>query len=292
VSTDTAGRARFVRDITGTAEKQHRCGGPLRLAWRELTEDAAEVCRSRHVLYYLIVTQLKIRYQRSVLGIFWAVLNPALNLVILAVVFNHVLGRGIPNYHIYLFTGLLPFMMISEVLNLGSKCLLTSQAFLQQSDTPILLFPLRSVGVALVNFLCALIAMGGILVFTGVKLGAPLLILPVALAALGVFCLGITLISMTLVTYYRDFEHIVNVMLRGLYFMSPIILAPEHLGPFSFVMKANPITYVIRPFRHVLYAGTWPTGQEWALLAAVTLVPLIVGYAVFKRYEHDYVFRL
>jgi ABC-type polysaccharide/polyol phosphate export permease len=280
------------RVYLGTDDAPSQGTGTVRRAVQAVGEDLAALRHYRYVLYYLIATNLKIRYQRSFLGLLWTVLHPALNLVVLAIVFSQIIGRGIPNYHVYLFSGLLPYMAFSEVLTLGSKSLILNEGFLRKTDVPKLLFPLQTVGVAIANFLCAMVALFFVLQLFGAQAHVQLVILLPATVLLFVFNFGISLIFMTLLTYFRDFEHIIQVMVRALYFLCPIIVQPQQLGPYAFVMEVNPLTYILQLFRHIFYLGTWPPPMTWGISTSISLLLVFIGYVIYKRHEHDYIYRL
>ena len=155
-----------------------------------------------------------------------------------------------------------------------------------------LVFPLTSLGVASINLLATMAALFVVFLFFGAQIHMQLVLLPLGALLLLAFAFGVAMVAMTIVTYFRDFEHILTVFLRALYFASPVILTPGQLGKYSIVMDVNPLTYYLKIFRCALYDGQWPHAHVWLITCVCAIVSLLVGYVLFKKFEHDYVYRL
>ena len=259
---------------------------------RVLLRDLAGLWENRFALGYLVGARLKVRYQRSALGFVWALLTPILMLIVLSIVFGHVIGRNIPRFPVYLFTGLVPFKFFSGAIQVGCKSLVSQQRIITRFNVQRMVLPLADILFAFVDMLFEMVALFLVLTVVGAKLSGSVIVLPAALAFLVLFTTGMVFIAMTVVTYFRDVEHIISVIMRALYFATPIILRPEMLHQYAVVMYSNPLTYIIGFFRSALYDGTWPTGTAWIVASISSVASLIVGYIVYKRYEHDYVFRI
>ncbi len=80
-----------------------------------LWDRVKEIWRYRELLVAFSRTELKVKYKNSVLGFVWSMLNPALYLVVFYVVFDLILGSGIPNFPIFLLSGLLVWNLFSDV---------------------------------------------------------------------------------------------------------------------------------------------------------------------------------
>ena len=63
----------------------------------------------RNLLGELVVRDIKVRYRKSFLGLFWTVLNPLLMMVVITIVFSTIFRQNIPNFPIYYLTGSLIF---------------------------------------------------------------------------------------------------------------------------------------------------------------------------------------
>jgi ABC-2 type transport system permease protein len=261
----------------------------IRLA---LKRDLVSIHNYRHFIFFNLVSKLKIQYQRSYLGLFWTILTPLMSLAILSLVFGHIIGRNIPNYHVYLFSGMVPFTFFQQTVLVGGVSLIVNEASAKSSNIPLIIYPINELCFQLINMLFSLIGVFVILLFLGIEVSYHIILLPVYIIIWAIFSFGVSLVSMTLITYLRDFEHFFSVIFRGLYFMSPIILFPEMLGEYKFIMIFNPITYFINFFRSSFYSGTFPDPKTWIITSVFTLLAIVLGYIVYKKFEIKYIFRL
>lgn len=260
--------------------------------YRGVRQDLRSVYRYRFVLRNLVTTQLKIRYQRSALGFLWTLLNPMMMLSVLALVFSQVMRMNLAEYAVYLFSGLVPWQFFAAAVVNGSRSLISHEVLVKKVSVKKLIFPLSDVAVAAVNMVFALTAMFILFQFLGARVHIQLVLLPVGIFFMAVFTFGIVLLQMTLVTYFRDFEHITTVFLQAFYFACPIIYPPSMVGRLQRVLEFNPMTHLLRFFQCAIYYGTWPDLRTWLAAALSALVSLVAGYLVYKRFERDYVFRL
>ena len=267
---------------------------PARIA-AALAGDFRDLHRYRHVLRNFVVSQLKVRYQRSVLGFFWTLLNPILMLLVLYAVFSRIVN--IPNYAGYLLGGMIPWQFFSASVVNGSRSLITQEYLIRKVSVQKMVFPLSEVLVAGVNMCFAMAALFIILMFFQPMLRVQLVLLPAGAVLLLMFSLGVALISMTLVTRFRDFEHMIDIFLQAFYFVCPILYKPENLNNATFerAMRFNPMTHLLAIFQDALYcdaAPAWPTLTNWMMAGGSAVLSLVIGYAVYKFYENDYIFQL
>ncbi len=263
---------------------------PSRLA-REITGDLRDLGEFRHVLRNLVTSQLKVRYQRSVLGFLWTLLHPVLMLTVLALVFSQALGMGIREYSVYLFSGMVPWQFFAACIENGSRSLITQECLIRKVRVQKLIFPLSDVLVAAVNMCFAMGALFLVLQLLRPGVHVQLVLLPVAIALLMIFTFGVTLVSMTLVTRFRDFEHMISVFLQAFYFLCPILYRPDAVGQYKWLLQLNPMTHLLALFQNAFYYGEWGAAN-WAAAVGSALGMLIIGYLVYKRHENEYIFLL
>jgi ABC-type polysaccharide/polyol phosphate export permease len=264
---------------------------PLR-AMDAVIGDIRELKRSQPIITSLVSTRLKVRYQRSGLGFLWTLINPLMMLTVLAFFLSRVVGRGVDNFAVYLFSGLIPWMFFSESVSDGSRAMLTHEPLIRRVRVQKLAFPIVHLLFPAISMIFAMAALFVILLFVGARLSLPMMVLPLSFMVLMVFTLGVILVSMTLVTYFRDFEHIIQVVLQALYFATPIMYPETLLGDRQWVLEWNPLTHVLRLFKAPLYDGAWPMWDTWLVASLLAIGSLTIGYSVYKRFENDYIFRL
>jgi ABC-type polysaccharide/polyol phosphate export permease len=257
-----------------------------------LDEDRQQLVRFWPVIQNMVVGELRVRYQRSILGFVWTLLNPLLMMVILSWVFSG-LNREIDNYSLFLFAGMVPWSFFSICLNDCTVCIIQNESLIRKIYLPKLAFPIARMLIGLTTFVLSLGALFLLLWPLGARFHASMLLLPVAIVLLAMFSLGLGLIVATANTFFRDCGHLVTVVLQAWYFATPILF-PITKFPEStqWRLRLNPAYYFIEVFHEVLYKGQWPRIGLLAAAALIAVASLGVGYVIFKSHEDKMVFRL
>lgn len=282
-----------------TIETQIRGEGAPQ-GWAGFKDDLAALRRSRFVITSLVTTQLKLRYHRSLLGIGWTLLNPLLLLGVQALAFSQILNFDIRTYSLFLLSGLIPWQFFSNAIDQSSRTLMAHEGLIRVLPARKIIFPLADLTVSLVHSGFTLLAFFLLLPFMGGQLRPQLAILPPAILLMAGFTFGLALITMTLLTMFRDFSHILGVLLTACYFASPILYPPGVMQNYRAMLRLNPMTYFLELFHAALLptgsvaglGGAWPSLETWAIASVATVVSLEAGYLVYKRFEHEYVFYL
>jgi ABC-2 type transport system permease protein/lipopolysaccharide transport system permease protein len=264
--------------------------------WRvRVAEDRRELVRFWPVVQNMVVQELRVRYQRSILGFFWTLLNPLLMLGTLCFVFSHLFKTAVANYPVYLLAGMVPWSFLSASLGDAAMCIIVNEGLIRKIYLPKLVFPVTRVLINLVTFVFSLSAMFLLLGPLGARPSISMVFLPVVIGLFALFTLGLGLIVATANTFYRDCGHLVSVVLQAWYFVTPIIypsdgeIFPENM---RWLFRLNPAYYFIELFHEVLVSGRWPRISLLVAAAMIAAASLGVGYAVFKSQEDKMVFRL
>jgi ABC-2 type transport system permease protein/lipopolysaccharide transport system permease protein len=260
---------------------------------KRLAGDRAELTRFWPVIQNLVTQELRVRYQRSVLGLFWTLLNPLLMLLTLSWAFSH-LFKGIENYPLYLFAGMVPWGFMNGSLNECAACIIQNEGLIRKIYVPKLVFPISRLLINLVTLLLSLVALFLVLMPSGgARLTVSMVLLPVAIGLYGLFTLGMGLAVATANTFYRDCGHLVSVFLQAWYFASPILYKTDDFpASAQWRFRLNPAYYFLELFHDIVYRGRWPELGSVVLASAIALASLGIGYAIFKSQEDKMVFRL
>ncbi|MBX5489781.1 MAG: ABC transporter permease [Chloroflexi bacterium] len=258
-------------------------------AWVPL--DLGALWRYRELLYFLAWRDIKVRYQQTVLGIAWAIIQP----VFMAVIFSIFLGRlaGIPSdglpYPLFVYSGLVVWQLFALALAESTSSVVTNASLITKVYFPRLVIPLASVGVGLVDSLIASIVLVGLLAYYRVPLGPTLLAAPLflLLAALTALAVGIWLAALNV--QYRDVRYTTTFLIQLWLFATPVVypssLVPEMWRP---LLGLNPMAGVVEGFRWaVLGQGVLPLGVI-ATSTATTAVVLLGGLFYFRRMEQSF----
>lgn len=255
-------------------------------------DDFVQLRKFWPVVQNMVAQELRVRYQRSVLGFFWTLLNPILMMLTLTVVFSQLLNDDPKRYAIRLFAGLVPWGLLNAALADCAFCIIQNEGLIRKIYLPKLVFPLVRVLINLVTTLLSLAALFLMLAPMGAKISAPMLLLPVILALFAVFTLGLGLIVATLNTFYRDCSHLVIVFLQAWYFATPILYPADQFRNVPWMLWLNPAYPFIRLFQIVISEGAWPHPSLAAAALGIAAATLGVGYAAFKSNEDKLIFRL
>jgi ABC-type polysaccharide/polyol phosphate export permease len=244
----------------------------------------AEVWLHRELLRALVSRNLKMRYQRSVIGFAWALLNPLFTVLILVTVFRVVLRIDVESYWAFLISGYFAWVFVLHTLG-TSPSLITAHSYMIRS----LAFPgevlvVSAVLSRLVEFLIELALVVVVLcVFHLGGVPASLVAVPLLIVLHVLLTAGFALPLAAVSVFFHDVQHAVPVVLTLLSFLSPVYyplrFVPEELRA---AFLANPFAVLIRVYHVILYEGRFPAAGEWALLAGFALVIFAAGVALFR----------
>lgn len=274
----------------------------------------------REVIKNLVAQDLKVKYRRSVLGFFWSLLNPLLQLAVLSVVFS-LLWR-ISNLTLFILSGLIPWSFFSATVDGCSGSLVRAETMLRRQYFPKLVFPLS---VVLENLITCVLSLFALLILLGWYVGfrpsAAMLVLPISFACIAAFALGLGALTAVATLYFRDMQHLISVLLGAWFYLTPIIYPLEPLprhpppaaaGPaataqanaqparddgvipwkYRAYFKLNPMFAITQTFHRPIYDARLPTPSEFTTAVGVSVATLALGLAVFWRHEDQLIFAL
>ena len=257
----------------------------------DMKELVFETYRNRELIWALALKELTIRYKRSILGFMWALLNPALLMLVLTVVFSTVMRFPIHNYPIFLLSALLPWTFFSQSLSYGVESIVGNSELIKKVRVSKLVFPMAAVVANLINLILSLIPLALLVLLMRYPFHWTWLYLPVPILALSIFTLGTCFLFASANVYYRDVTHIIQILLSAWFYLTPIIYSLDFIPPNNqWIFKLNPLIYVINGFRLSVYYGILPRPQSIVASFACAFLTLFVGFALFRKYQDDFVF--
>jgi ABC-type polysaccharide/polyol phosphate export permease len=255
----------------------------------QFLEEASAFWQFRHLVVELVVRDIKVRYKRSVLGIAWTMLSPLLNMLALTLVFSIILRQNISNYPVYFLSGSIFWTFFAQSTGHAASLTIDALEITKRVFVPRSVFVAAAVGVALVNLLLSLVPLLLIIVFTGFPLHLSWLFLPVAILLGALFTAGVGLAIFTLASRFVDVKETYLVLLSTWFFVTPIVYDPSIVPPqYRFIVRLNPMTYMVELFRAPLYNGWLPGPRTllFGLLAALS--SLIVGWLFYAAKIEEY----
>jgi ABC-type polysaccharide/polyol phosphate export permease len=252
-----------------------------------------ELWRYRDLLQLLVVNRIKTRYKRSVLGVVWTLLNPLLNTLVLTIAFSQIFRFNVPNYAIYILSGLLFWNFFAQSTNDAMDTLVWGSSLLKRIYLPRTIFAIAVVGNGLINYLLALIPLGIVMLLLRHPFTPNLLALPFAILLLAMFTLGFGLLLSTVAVFFVDMVYIFNVLLSVWFYLTPIIyplsVLPERFLPF---FRLNPLVHLLQIFRSLIYEGAMPPLSLWGLVFLLALLTLVLGWIIFTRKVDELAYRI
>jgi ABC-type polysaccharide/polyol phosphate export permease len=247
--------------------------------------------RYRELIWALAQKELRVRYKRSVLGFLWALLNPALMMLVLTLVFGTIMRFSIDHYAVFLLSMLLPWTFFSQSLAYSVESIVGNADLLKKVKVARLVFPVASVVSNIINFVLSLLPLMLLIVLMRFPLHWTWFYLPVPMLGLFLFTLGASFFFATINVFYRDVSHIVQIILSAWFYFSPIIYSMDFVpAKYHWIFRLNPLLYVLNGFRLSIYYGLLPSFQSIGLTMACGFISLIVGFAIFRRYQNSFVY--
>jgi len=231
---------------------------------------------------------IRARYQQSVLGGLWIVIQPLMSVVIFSVIFTFFvpIDTGDIPYPVFSYVGLIAWTLFANSLNDMTESLVANMGLITKIYFPREILPIAALFARLLDFLVAfgllllLLLWFGIPMFTASWLYLPLILLVQIALIVGV---GLTLAAANV--FYRDVRSALGLIIQLWFYASPIIypasVVPEALRPFYYL---NPMAGVLDSYRNVLLYNL-PPSPFLMVSALVAVVAFMFGYWFFKRVE-------
>ncbi|KEO78531.1 ABC transporter permease [Paenibacillus polymyxa] len=245
------------------------------------------------LLSQLIVRDFKTKYRRSILGILWSLLNPLLIMVVQYMVFSTLFRFDIPNYAVYLLSGIIMFNYMAEATNQSMTCIIQNASLINKVYIPKYIYPLSRVLSTGVNFLLSLLALYIVIIATGMSIDFAHLAMLYAIICMFVFILGVSLFLSSMMVFFRDTQFLYGIVLTIWTYITPIFY-PENILP-SFmltVLKFNPMYHFIRFIRFIILKGGIPDPKAWVYCALFALLSFLIGAFVFNRTQNKFILNL
>ncbi|HET9312337.1 MAG TPA: ABC transporter permease [Actinomycetota bacterium] len=288
--------------IERTSETPHlRLGPRLRELWGY-----------REILANLVRKELKVKYTASFLGAVWSLLNPIVFLAVFSFVVV-VLQNRVPDFPVFLLSGLLAWNLFSASLLSGSRAVIDNANLVKKVAFPREILPLASVGVGLFDFVLQTAVLLLFVIVSGHGIGAEAIVLyPLAFVTLMVFTTATTLWTSAINVRYRDVGHLLNLGLLVWFWMTPIVyqaaLVQQHLASREIagvnlwdLYLVNPLTPIVLGFQRALYGDPVQGGEQvlpdvtvaWqagllAVVSAISAGLLLLAWRSFFRRSGDF----
>jgi lipopolysaccharide transport system permease protein len=244
----------------------------------------ANTLKDLYLLRELVRRDFQVRFTGSALGIFWAVLQPLSLVILYWFVFTFMIQRapvpGMPNFALFLISGLVPWIGFSEAIIRGTTALVDNAAMVRRLALRSELLVLVPGITALIFEAIALALFVGFLIARGLTLQG-LWILPFALLLQLVLQTGVAWFLASVFVVFRDVMQVLGFVLSIVFYLSPILYPVE--GPFEKFFMWNPLTPLLGLFRSAILGLPLPEPGSLVFLLIVSMALLFGGLWVFRR---------
>lgn len=236
-------------------------------------------------LRLLTIRDLKVRYSTSLLGYLWSILDPLVMSLIYWFIFTQLMARSLGEapYIVFLLCAMLPWVWFNGAISDATRAFLRDVKLVRSVALPRWIWVARIVCAKGVEFLLSIPVLALFAVVSGASINWMIVLYPLGIVLMAALVLGLGLIVAPLVVFFRDLERATKLVLRVLFYASPVIYGvsdlPEVAAPFAW---ANPLSGIFSLFR----AGFFPDQLNWALVGvstAITAAILVIGVLVFRR---------
>ncbi|HVU89270.1 MAG TPA: ABC transporter permease [Pirellulales bacterium] len=271
-----------VRTLAGWRTIESTTGWP-RLA-------VGEFWRHRELLGFFLWRDVKVRYKQTLLGVAWAVLQPAATVTIFSVVFGrwaHLQSDGAP-YPAFCLAGLLPWMLFATGVTSAANSLVGNVNLITKVYFPRVLLPLSNVLAALVDFGAALFMALAVLGWYGTMPSVRLLLLPLPIVLVLATAAGAGLWLAALNARYRDVRHALPFLVQLWMYSTPIVYSLALVPPgWRSVAALNPLLTAVQCFRCILLGAPAPALGLVTISTCAALALLATGLTVFHLTERS-----
>jgi ABC-type polysaccharide/polyol phosphate export permease len=255
-------------------------------------EELRELLRYRNLVIQTVRRNIVVRYKRSALGIAWTMLNPLGTTIILTFVFSRVFG-GPASYAVYVLSGLICWTFFSQATSDSMNNLIWGGGLIKRIYVPRTVFAVSSVITGLVNIALAMVPLLAVMLVTGIYPTWSMLILPVPALILAMFALGVGLFLSAIAVFFVDVTDMYAILLTAWFYLSPGIYKPELLPEqYAWIVKLNPMYYLINLFRAPIYEGRVPSLEEFLVAGGIALVTLVIGWIIFAQKADEFAYRV
>jgi ABC-2 type transport system permease protein len=242
------------------------------------------------VLWLLTLRDLRVRYSTSILGYFWSILDPLVMAAIYWFVFTQVFARGIGEgpYIVFLLTALLPWMWFNGAVSDSTRAFRREAKLVRSTKIPRTTWVSSLVLSKGLEFIASIPVLAIFAIIYGAELHWEGFYFLLAIVIQCVLTIGVGLIVAPLVVFFRDLERATKLVLRFLFYASPIIYGLPDLQKLGldFWAAFNPLSGIFALYRSAFF----PAQLDWfavVVSASMSIVICGLGIYTFKRSERS-----
>lgn len=239
----------------------------------------------------LVSRDLKLKYRRSILGYVWSILNPLLIMIVMTVVFSAMFQRNIENYPVYLLIGRMSFEFLTTSTNGAMKSVTGNASLLKKTYVPKYIFTVAKVTSCMVELVFSLGALIIVMLATRASFHPHILLVPLVILQMYIFCLGMGFLLAMLNVYFRDIQYIYKAVTTAWMYLTPIFYPIESLPKMLQlgIKLLNPLYYYVAQFRDLVMHGRLPGPRIFFGGWILAFLMLLIGVVLFQRHKDKFI---
>ena len=243
----------------------------------------------RELLKTSVKKEVRGKYKNSFLGVLWSFLNPLLQIAVYALVFPLIMKSSETNYTVFICCGLIPWTFFATAINRSSFTIVENGGIIKKVFFPREILPISVVTSEMINFIISTVIILAFVLFYGLGLTKYIFFYPLILLVQYILLVGISFIVSSLTVYIRDLQHFIGVLLQLLFYATPVAYASKVIPDnFQWIMKLNPMSYVIDAFRDIFYYQQMPNIQALMIVLGLGLSLCVIGYLIFSKLQKGF----
>lgn len=248
----------------------------------------------KDLLKLLVTKTVKLKYRRSFLGYVWSVLNPLMIMVVMTIVFSAMFRGNIQNFPVYLFCGQLLFNFMSSATQQSTTSITENASLMKKTYVPKYLFTVARVTSSAVDLLFSLGALVIVMLVTRATFSWCLLLFPLVLVQLYLFCIGISMFLAQASVFFRDIEFIYNAVITAWMYLTPIFYPIDALPGFigTLIRTVNPMYFYVTQFRDLVHLGQLPSMYNVVGGCICAFAALVIGVWSFMKTEDNFILHI
>ncbi len=241
--------------------------------------------------------EFQVKYQNSLLGGLWTVLNPLSMIFIYTVIFSQVMRARLPesdslySYSIYLCSGVITWALFAEIVGRGQNIFLDNANILKKISFPRIALPMILTISAGLNFLIIFALFISFILIVGQFPGWPIMAIIPVLAIQILFSVGLGLSLGVLNVFFRDVGQFFNIFLQFWFWLTPIVypadILPDTIKPL--IMIGNPMAAIIAAYQTIFVKAQVPDWHTMIIPLVVGLLLCAIAMRLFIKHAHEIV---